>query len=223
MKTYRNNSGGDNSAVPVLIPCTPQKMQGLASFKPGLGGLIPVRVLDDRALTLFVNAGYEFEKEYGRVSAGQNSLLHGLLDLTEAVNTSDPRPLQWACQRLATDPNPELRKLDIRQIKSKPHQMLAEKMTEGATRVKFVLWYRRGRKKKFLPGLFCPDVLTALYAHALLRVVGGRGLAVCEICGKALIRSRGTRKTCSGKCRQKKHRSKKRKGKNRESKGRRER
>lgn len=204
MRNYRDTS----QALPVLIPCTPNKMQGFASFKPGLGGLKPVRTIGDDALDLFVNKGYAFQKEYGRVPGGEISYLMALLHLTEAVKTSDRRPLEWACGRLANDPDPKLRQLDVSEIKARPHQILSEKVTAGAGRVQLVLWYeKRRRGTTFLPGIYCPDVLSALYALTLLRIVGGRGLAVCEICGKAFIRKRRTRRTCSDKCRQVKFRS----------------
>lgn len=53
----------------------------------------------------------------------------------------------------------------------------------------FVLYFDRAQEKT-LPGLFCPDVGTALAALVFDRIPSSRGVGVCKRCGKPFLRTK---------------------------------
>jgi hypothetical protein len=76
---------------------------------------------------------------------------------------------------------------------------LAEAFTAGLSKTRFVVWWTDvGRK--LVPGLYCSDILTALYASVLSTVGTPGGLAVCQRCGEHFIRSRAKQLYCNHKC-----------------------
>ena len=50
------------------------------------------------------------------------------------------------------------------------------------------------------PGLFCPDIMTALYALALSGLGTPGGIAVCQRCKSPFIRSKGVQLYCAHRC-----------------------
>lgn len=76
---------------------------------------------------------------------------------------------------------------------------LSEGFTAGLSKTRFVVWWSN-TAKKLLPGLYCPDIVTALYALAMWQngTVGGWG--VCQRCGCDYPRSRAKQRYCSHKC-----------------------
>jgi hypothetical protein len=76
---------------------------------------------------------------------------------------------------------------------------LSEAFTAGLSKTRFVVWWTDvGRK--LVPGLYCPDILTALYASVLSTIGTPGGLAVCQRCGEHFIRSRAKQLYCDHKC-----------------------
>ncbi len=192
--------------IPVLLACTRQKADGVVvhvSNPEEAQRLGCVRVLDKKALRLFVSDWRAFGKEYGHISRREELRLRGLLQLAEAIRNQDESAGRWASESLASDPEPQLRKLKQRILRQQPGVELARVLAEGLRGVQLVLWWKEeGRDLVALPGLRCPDVLSALYTLALVRILGGTGFGTCVMCGKAFVRQRGERKkTCSDKCR----------------------
>lgn len=164
-----------------------------------------MRVLGEEALELFVDDGPRFQQEYGRISDAESSRLLGLLQLAKASEPGENAASREAHLRLVNDSNPLVRKLQTILLKS-PQQHLAREMSKVSQRVRLVLWYTPQRQ--LLPGLYCPDALSALYALAVTRIATGHSFGACLACGKPLIRWRTTKKTCSNKCKQKLYRQK---------------
>jgi hypothetical protein len=78
---------------------------------------------------------------------------------------------------------------------------LTEAFTAGLSKTRFVVWWFVAAKK-FVPGLYCPDIVTALYALAMWSSGTPGGWAICQNpkCGKDYPRSRTKQRYCSHKC-----------------------
>jgi hypothetical protein len=76
---------------------------------------------------------------------------------------------------------------------------LSEAFTAGLSKTRFVVWWSVV-VKKFVPGLYCPDVMTALYALAMWSSGTAGGWAICQRCGNDYPRSRAKQLYCGHKC-----------------------
>lgn len=76
---------------------------------------------------------------------------------------------------------------------------LSQAFTAGLTRTRFVVWWS-AVGKKLVPGLYCPDIVTALYALAMWSSGTAGGWAICQRCKKDYPRSRAKQRYCSHKC-----------------------
>ena len=82
----------------------------------------------------------------------------------------------------------------------KPVRSIIAKLSNmGIYKALFVIWWAE-HEKKFAPGLYCPDMPTALYALALSAIGEAGAVGVCRHCGKPFIRSRGKQSYCNHKC-----------------------
>jgi hypothetical protein len=76
---------------------------------------------------------------------------------------------------------------------------ISELFTAGLSKTRFVVWWS-DVGKKLVPGLYCPDILTALYALAMWSSGTAGGWAICQRCNKDYPRSRAKQLYCSHKC-----------------------
>ncbi|MGB7330923.1 MAG: hypothetical protein WBD25_06030, partial [Terriglobales bacterium] len=76
---------------------------------------------------------------------------------------------------------------------------LSELFTAGLSKTRFVVWWS-DVGKKLVPGLYCPDLVTALYALAMWGSGTAGGWAICQRCNKDYPRSRAKQFYCSHKC-----------------------
>jgi len=76
---------------------------------------------------------------------------------------------------------------------------LSETFTEGLSKTRFVVWWSEVGKK-LVPGLYCPDIVTALYALAMWSSGTAGGWAICQKCNKDYPRRRAKQLYCSHKC-----------------------
>ncbi len=76
---------------------------------------------------------------------------------------------------------------------------LSEAFTEGLSKTRFVVWWSEVAKR-FVPGLYCPDIVTALYALAMWSTGTAGGWAICQKCGKDFVRKRRKQLYCSTQC-----------------------
>jgi hypothetical protein len=83
-----------------------------------------------------------------------------------------------------------------RSSSAKPHVearfYLPPRFTEAMRTARLVLWWHEG---KFTPAIYCPDVKTSLYVHAVLREY-----AACLCCGQGFFPSRPDQRYCSDSC-----------------------
>jgi len=76
---------------------------------------------------------------------------------------------------------------------------ISEAFTEGMSKTRFVVWWSDiGRK--LVPGLYCPDIVTALYALAMWSYGTAGGWAICQKCNSDFARRRAKQLYCSGRC-----------------------
>jgi hypothetical protein len=76
---------------------------------------------------------------------------------------------------------------------------LSEAFTAGLRKTRFVVWWS-DVGKRLVPGLYCPDIVTALYALAMWSSGTAGGWAICQKCNKDYPRSRAKQLYCSHRC-----------------------
>ena len=76
---------------------------------------------------------------------------------------------------------------------------LSEAFTAGLSKTRFVVWWS-DIGKKLVPGLYCPDIVTALYALAMWSSGTAGGWAICQRCNKDYPRSRAKQLYCTHRC-----------------------
>jgi len=141
----------------------------------------------------------QFQKEHG---AGWSAMLE-LLALVERVNAGDFSPVIKASKSDVKAKQREGNTLSATfeftvTGKSLPFA-ISEAFTKGLIKAKFVVWWSM-IAKKFVPGLYCPDTMTALYASVLSALGTPGGLGVCQKCRTPFIRSRSKQLYCEHKC-----------------------
>jgi hypothetical protein len=91
------------------------------------------------------------------------------------------------------------RNLSIHAIAKTPALFISEALTRGLRDAKLVIWWAR-MERKLAPGLFCPDIMTALYTLLLSSIGCPGGIAVCQRCRTPFIRSKGIQLYCGHRC-----------------------
>jgi len=76
---------------------------------------------------------------------------------------------------------------------------LSEAFTAGLSKTRFVVWWSHVGNK-LVPGLYCPDIVTALFALAMWGSGTAGGWAICQRCNKDYPRSRAKQRYCSHRC-----------------------
>ena len=75
----------------------------------------------------------------------------------------------------------------------------SEAFTAGLSKTRFVVWWS-DIGKKFVPGLYCPDIVTALYALAMWSIGTAGGWAICQKCGNNFFRHHPKQLYCKHQC-----------------------
>jgi hypothetical protein len=76
---------------------------------------------------------------------------------------------------------------------------VSEALTAGLKKSRFVVWWSE-IAKKLVPGLYCPDILTALCASIVWVSGVAGGWAICENCKNGYSRRRVGQRHCTHKC-----------------------
>ena len=191
-------------SIPVLLPANERIRDGrMASFSTARS--FGVRVVPTRALEMFVNPQERkvFERDYGRVpEKGRKRLLY-VLGLMAAIEGRDSEALRrgveaWVAN--AEDPENAFWHLWYWEVRPAPLYALNRELNYGVGKARFVVWWS-DRERRFVPGLWCENTLTALYALALSYVAKPGGLSVCLRCRTPFFRLRGRQRYCSYRCR----------------------
>jgi hypothetical protein len=168
------------------------------SQNPG-GGIFRganVRLVPSSALRVFVKERQRttFEQQYGPVGNQWRDKLLFLLRFTLAVRRGGT-DLEETVQRGLAAGHVRPNALDD------PITELGEQLNMGIKGIIFVVWWSYD-KKRFAPGLYCPDARTALHALALSSIGEPGGLGACPRCDVSFIVSRVTKRYCSARCQQ---------------------
>jgi hypothetical protein len=206
--------------IPVLIDSSLEKAVG---FVPSMAWVLKGSGMPGIAVRLFLPASLndlskpqqrrEAEKEYGPISQTQWNGLLSMLALIDRWNAGDRRPEVEADEETARELEDVFfgqSVIHVRQLSpewaAKTHSVgmdadfaITAKFTAGLRKARFVVW-RHKHTGKFVPGLYCPDIMTALYASVLYGLGTPGGLGVCQRCGNPFIRSRTKQQYCDHRC-----------------------
>lgn len=69
----------------------------------------------------------------------------------------------------------------------------------GLLRTRFVVWWHKA-SRRFVPGLYCPDIVTALYALAIWSTGTAGGWAICPKCQRDFVRKHPNQIYCKPPC-----------------------
>lgn len=208
---------GHNNSVThfaVLLPCETDARDGMANFLPQGALFTPVRELTGTDLDKNSVRG---RNTWGALTGPQRERLLGLIALRQAMEQKDALAvvkLAKAYETLATEimgihqgERPEkmteqrFSRLLAAQKSGTAQRVLAETLTRSLSEARLVLWWKDS-DARFLPALYCPNVVTALHARALLSAVGGKALLVCPHCGEPFVQQRSDQDYCSIRCRE---------------------
>ena len=228
IKRNNNNEAITNLAmperrIPVLIDSSHQRADGfmpsMAFAERGTGDpVFPVRHFRVSLDALNDPQGRSrIEREFGPVSLAEWNGLLRLLDLLGRWSAGDlrlevdadseeiARELEEACPgefAIHVRKLPPGVRRRTRSLGMAAGLAITTKFTAGLSEARFVIWEDKPTGK-FVPGLYCPNVLTALYAWVLYGLGVPGGLAICQNpkCRQPFTRSRGeTQSYCSHNC-----------------------
>ncbi len=180
--------------ISVLVPSVSDVGQG---FVPGRHGMKPVRVV---TLAEFKQSAWQ-----GLGPTVRQDLI-AWVELRGAIEKRDYLVLSRYKKQLfkwlskpSTTTDPALLAIQSELVR----KMLADRLTEGVSskteRARFILWWVP--KGEFRAALLCPDIKTAFYVLAALRLTGGKSFLVCPRCKRPFIGSRSDQRYCSIRCR----------------------
>lgn len=202
------------TTIPVLIACS--SMEGdetvnlappQAMLKGTLVGLCPVRVLQDANLDREIRSLRSDDKERllalialrqalegdDRLSvekreAAYRRVMHELLGPLVGLQEAKQENFQASMARLFAQ-------------RGKSLNVLERLLTHAVRNARLIIW-RPKDEGRLLPAIHCPDVATALYVRALVRIAGGKALVVCPNCGNLFLQQRSDQDYCSIRCRE---------------------
>ena len=164
----------------------------------------PVRVLPETALDQFANPKTRaaFESVFGRVPQDTSRQLLSMLGVCGAAAKNDLQQVAILAGQAAAATG-----------KGWPLVSAGPSLWDGVAAALNaglsggsssrpptpVLWQKK--ESQLLPALLCFDAAQALFAHALFRISGKRGLLACRRCGNPFFASRHQQSFCSYRCR----------------------
>lgn len=182
--------------IPVLIDSSPENAEG---FVPSSGTSDLSVTMVRRLLPSFVDGlrnpqrRKEIEREHGAIDAAEWNRLREMLALKDRLNADD-----WGPGLFLYGEEQE-RRFVVRGSVKGAGFLLLKAFTAGLSKTRFVVWWHKAAKK-FVPGLYCPDIVTALYALAVWSSGTAGGWAICQKCGNDYPRRRAKQRYCSHKC-----------------------
>ena len=207
MKSNNNNEVITHLAmperqIPVLIDSDRSKAEGFVPSSlwsnaslTGVMRLQPKAVIDALKNP---EQRQRFQREHGTV---WNELLD-LLALLERMNAGDYSPIIKTSESdVAERIEGDVLHITVKStITGKSLAFaISEAFTKGLSKVRFVVWWSV-IAHKFIPGLYCRDTMTAIYASVLSAMGTPGGVGVCQKCKTPFIRSRSKQLYCSHKC-----------------------
>jgi hypothetical protein len=226
MQRDRNNTVTDDAALPVLVPCSPEEAEGVATFAPEDGEAQSVRAfrtsdIKNAKKHLPGHAGKRFAAVMKLKRAlespddplAREEALRALAGANKLTRSSPENPL-----RSETPPDvPDHLVADVVEGKLSGERLIKlmehyEGLRPGESARSDARWllsyevsmeFKRARLvlwwtgQKFRPALWCPDMKTAFYSRVLLGVVSGKGLCICPKCGVLFVQDRPDQTYCT--------------------------
>ena len=154
-----------------------------------------VRVVSTKALEMFVDKKRqaEFEREVGKVQPLSRDKFLYLLRFMAALEQGGPDSIERVIRG-----GIEQKHLTEKAL-ADPLKKLGQLLNFGVKDVVFAIWWS-DKEKRFAPGLFCPNAITALHVLALTWAGKRGGIAACARCGTSFIKSRKKQVYCSALC-----------------------
>lgn len=172
----------------------------------------------------------EIEQIHGKIGSAEWTRLRGMHSLIDRLNSGDWSPILSATsgqteellliqaarvspreERSGRATQPRLKRaeetddysvlsgIEINGKIVSPILTLMEAFTAGLSRTRFVVWWSDD-EGKLGPGLYCPDILTGLYALAMWSSGNVGGWTICQRCRKGFTRRRAKQLYCSHRC-----------------------
>lgn len=176
--------------IPVLIDSEPGKHEGF----------VPSIVWSDKPMTAVRRVPPQLVEK--ALADPQQRELNELLALLERVNAGDHSPIIESSNHQVTHQRIGKKATDHIEFTVTGKSLrfaITEAFTKGLSKVKFVIWWSTVANK-FVPGLYCPDLATAIYASYLSKIGTRGGIGICQRCRASFPRSRKNQRYCSHKC-----------------------
>ena len=192
-------------ALPVLIDSPEKNREGMVPHHGRLLGPLswdtPIRTMPESALLTFVDPKQRrnFEAKFGVIPDKQRTRILYLLGLANAIHTKNLDALSRTV--ISFEKGIGLKEGVMNQGRLRPLRELGEQLNVCVRDTVFVIWWS-DIEKRFVPGLYCKNLFTALGALALAKIGRPGGLSTCQRpqCGRVFIRSRGKQDYCSPQC-----------------------
>jgi hypothetical protein len=158
-----------------------------------------VQIVSGSHLELVMDSYAAFEKKHIEIPEGERKRLRYFVQFLDAAQGGKPEKLRDCASSIAAlDPT-----VEEEQIEANPMGFLQREVMRRSRNASPVLWKER-RGGALTAGLFCKEgILEALYVLLLIYISSGKisRKGECTVCGKAFVRERGHRRTCSATCR----------------------
>jgi hypothetical protein len=206
----------------ILIPTSPDKAMGEATFQMELGPPVPVRAVTLQELKSAARKMKEVEGDYflalltlrGALEARDELLMAKAKERLEKVYRSreakraltespeDDESQRQFGEVLATLiglPPDESEKhfAGLRpgpRAKADPSRLLSYEVSQRVANSKIVLWWMDG---EFRPAIYCEDIESALYIHTFfIAPTGGLGFRICPYDGEQFFQDRPNQEYC---------------------------
>lgn len=196
-----------NPSIPILIAGSENRHNGRSAFKPYY-----VYSIDKSDLKDFLNGKRKvvFEKKYGKVSELERQKLFFLMRLVPAIRQRNERTINKAIETYLSSFivindaenayyfNDQVENW-LRDIMRNPVNKLHREVNTWLQNVRFIIWSPKGAKMATI-GLYCNDIITALFAVWISRITQAKGISICLRCDNPFERSRQNQQYCSYYC-----------------------
>jgi hypothetical protein len=208
----------------ILIPTSPEKAMGEATFQQEFGQPVPVRAVTleelksaprkmkgeagDYFLALLTLKG-ALEGRDELQFAKAKDRLEKVYRLREAAQAASQSPRheesrrqfsEWLATVIGLPPDESLKHFDgLRpgpRAKANPSRLLSYEVSQrvGLMNAQIVLWWMDG---EFRPAIYCKDIESALYIHTFfIAPIGGLGFRICPYDGDQFFQQRPNQDYC---------------------------
>lgn len=193
--------------ISILIPGDEYWHDGSVPFHPRY-----VRVVKNSQLNDFFdkNQRRDFEAKYGQVNEKNRQKLFFLLRLGSAISKKNEAAIYDAVESylesfLVVNDYKGAKNFYyqlscwLHEIKLRPMYVLNQEINNWIKKARYVVWWSK-REEKLKTGLYCEDIITALFALWISRLNEARGVSICLKCSNPFKRTRTNQKYCSPRC-----------------------